>query len=150
MSAQVPKELFLYAPAPKGMPVVEHAAWVRELCSSSKRLGEASEYVLLPEVSCANWQCGWLEGYVARGSVVGAFFSGGKHIAALLQADSPDVLAQPALVSRTCLGAYQIPMSNQPRNREELVDLFNWAYVHLRDRGLLGPHYDRGLSGSST
>jgi hypothetical protein len=136
----------LYSPAPELKFGDDRPAWVKGICASTDMLGDESEFVHLPTVNCGNWQCGWLEGYIGNGCVVGAFFSGEKYIAVLVQTNSPELLAQPNLIRGRCVGAYQIPMRDAPRDKGELVSLFSWAFVYLRDRGLLGPHLDKGLS----
>ena len=152
MSVVNRKDWVLYSPeAPEGVvPPIERPHWVSDLCASTERLGSDGQFIALPEVACGNWQCGWLEGYLGPGCLAGAFFSSGKYIAALLQPHTSGVVAQPGLVSDECVGAYKIPLFGVPRSRAEMAALFEEAYKYLRDGGLLGPHYDRGLNDAGT
>ena len=150
MATENPTNWMLYSPAAPGSTVDERPVWVKGLCSSTERLGDEGEFILLREVDCGKWQCGWLEGYLQPNCVVGSFFSAGKGVTALMCHGSPDVVAQPSLVNGNTVGAYQVPMLHRVQNREELASLFTWAYRHLRDRGLLGPHGDRGIDDDAT
>jgi hypothetical protein len=128
----------LYAPAPEGLASLEVPTWIQELNNSPQRLGEESEFVLISEVVCGQWACGLLEGYISPSSVVGAFFSERKdHVLVLLQKNSPDCVSQPSLVQGTCKAAFQVPLSEAPVNRPQLVALLNAAYLSLLHRGLL-------------
>jgi hypothetical protein len=128
----------LYAPAPEGLPAPEIPAWLQELNSTAERLGGESEFLRLPEVQSGGYACALLEGYIALSSVVGGFFSNGnEHVLVLMQKGSPDCVPQPGLVQGTCKAALQIPLTATPVNREELIALFNDAYVHLLRAGHL-------------
>lgn len=128
----------LYAPLPAGLPLPEVPAWIQALGTSAKRLGEESEFLHIDEVECGHLVCGLLEGYITRNSVVGAFFSErNEHVLVLSQKGSPPCVPQPSLVQGTCRAAFQIPLSEAPANRSELVALFNAAYLYLLRKELL-------------